>query len=202
MNLDRYIKQNIKELLPLVQDNMKNIPEFEDFIRENASEAFKYHQENGLDLSTSVFRLGSQAYDDLFEETKEYWDKGNIVLNDKSAWMAKNLEVGKKAKFKTDNDAWIDVKLDTPQRGGEQKYQVYHNSGKTDDDGNIIATKIEWGDPNRAIDNADEGAASSFWARQQCDLKMKMNPTKKGFWACYAPSLFTKQLGLSSDAPW
>ena len=50
---------------------MKNIPEFEDFIRENASEAFKYHQENGLDLSTSVFRLGSQAYDDLFEEVNE-----------------------------------------------------------------------------------------------------------------------------------
>jgi hypothetical protein len=181
---------------------MKNIPEFEDFIRENASEAFKYHQENGLDLSTSVFRLGSQAYDDLFEETKQYWDKGNIILNGKSAWMAKNLEVGKKAKFETDNDAWIDVKLDTPQRGGEQKYQVYHNSGKKDDDGNIIATKIEWGDPNRAIDNADEGAASSFWARQQCDLQKKMDPAKKGFWACYGPSLFSKQLGLQSDMPW
>lgn len=181
---------------------MKNIPEFEDFIRENASEAFKYHQANGLDLSTSVFRLGSQAYDDLFEETKQYWDKGNIILNGKSAWMAKNLEVGKKAKFKTAKDTFIDVKLDTPQRGGKlQKYYVYHNSGRKDDSGNIIAMKIEWGDPNRDIKNA-EPAAASFWARHQCDMVKKMDPAKKGFWACYAPSLFSKQLGLSSDNPW
>ena len=29
-----------------------------------------------------------------------------------------------------------------------------------------------------------------------------MNPEKAGFWACYGPTLFGKQLGLKSDNPW
>lgn len=181
---------------------MKNIPEFEDFIKENASDALKYHLENGIGLTDSIFRLGSKAYSDLFEEAKEWWDKGNIILNDKEAWMAKNLEVGKKAKYKTEDGKWQTVELDTPSRGGEKKYFVYHNSGKKTDDGEIIATRIEWGNPGMSIKNDDPSAAGSFWARQQCDLKKKMDPSKTGFWACYGPSLFNKQLGLQSDKPW
>ena len=186
---------------------MKNIQTFEEFITESKgeftpSEAFKYHQENGLDITNSVFRLGSKAYADLFEETKQWWDKGNIILKGKSAWMAKNLEVGKKAMYKTADGKWMEVELDTPARGGEKKFYVYHNSGKKDDDGKIIATKIEWGNPGMSVNNDDEGAAASFWARQQCDLKKKMDPSKTGFWACYGPSLFTKNLGLTSDNPW
>lgn len=181
---------------------MKNIPSFEKFIQENASDAFKYHHERGLDISTSVFRLGSRAYDELFEETKKWWDEGNIILKGKAAWMAKNLEVGTKAKFKTDDGKMIDVKLDTPARGGEKKYFVYRNSGKKDDDGNIIAKKIEWGNPGVSIKNDDPGAAASFWARQQCDSKDRQNPDKPGFWACYGPSLFNQELGLQSDNPW
>jgi hypothetical protein len=38
--------------------------------------------------------------------------------------------------------------------------------------------------------------------RHQCDSAKKMDPNTPGFWACYAPSLFGKQLGLSSDNPW
>lgn len=199
---------------------MKNLKSFEEFLNENliengpeitilkegfldkTSKEFQYHVNKGLDLSTSVFRTGSEAYKNLFEETKKYWDEDNVILSGKSGWMAKNLEVGKKAKYETEDGKMIDVELDTPSRGGEKKYFVYHNSGKTDDDGNILATRISWGNPGMPIKNADPGAASSFWARQQCDLKKKMDPSTPGFWACYAPSLFTKQLGLESDEPW
>jgi hypothetical protein len=183
---------------------MKNIPEFEDFIRENASEAFLYHMDRGLGITESIFRIGSDAYDKLFEETKEWWDKGNVILNGKEGWMAKNLKVGKKAKFETEDGKWMDVKLDTPtrQNGGEKKFKVYHDSGKVDEDGNIIAMAIGWGQPGVDIKNDDPGAAASYWARQQCDLKKSMDPTTPKFWACYAPSLFTKQIGLSSDNPW
>ena len=181
---------------------MKNLQTFEQFIAENASDAFKYHHERGLGISNSVFRLGSQAYADLFEETKKYWDEGNIILNDKEGWMAKNLEVGTKAKFKTDGGKFIDVVLDTPQRGGSKKYEVYRNSGKKDDDGNILARKLEFGNPGMQIQNDNPSAAASFWARQQCDMKKKMDPDTLGFWSCYASSLFTKQLGLSSSEPW
>jgi hypothetical protein len=175
---------------------MQFIKSFDQFV---VSEGFRYHLENGLDITNSVYRLGSDAYINLFEETKKYWDEGNIILSDKAAWMAKNLEVGKEAVTGDGRK----VKLDLPSRGGDQKFVVFHNSGKKDEDGNIIATKIEWGDTSGlSIKNGDPSAAASFWARQQCDLQKKMDPSKAGFWACYGPSLFSKQLGLTSDSPW
>ena len=174
---------------------MKYVKTFEDF---QVSEGFRYHMENGLDITNSVYRIGSDAYKQLFEETKKYWDEGNVILKDKAAWMAANLEVGKKAV----HDG-REVELDSPKRGGDKKFYVYHNSGKKDKDGNIEAVKIEWGDASGlSIKNDDPEAAASFWSRQQCDLKKKMDPLKPGFWACYAPSLFGKQLGLSSTDPW
>ena len=118
--------------------------------------------------------------------------------------MAKNLEVGKSAVYNDrDSGRTIKVKLDSPERGGNKKFIVYRNSGRTDDDGNIIAKKIEWGDTSGlSIKNGDPKAAASFWARHGCDKAEKMDPNKPGFWACYGPSLFGKQLGLSSTAPW
>ena len=65
---------------------------FKDF---QVSEHFQYHLDNGIGLSDSVFRLGSDAFKKLFEEAKKYWDADNIILKDKDAWMVKNLEVGK-----------------------------------------------------------------------------------------------------------
>jgi hypothetical protein len=174
---------------------MKYVKTFEQF---EVSEGFRYHMENGLDITNSVYRLGSDAYKSLFEETKKYWDEGNVILSDKAAWMAKNLEVGKKAIYDG-----RDVELDTPARGGDKKFIVYHNSGKKDKDDNIIAVKIEWGDTSGlSIKNDDPAAAASYWARQQCDLKKSMDPLTPKFWSCYGPSLFNKQLGLTSDEPW
>jgi hypothetical protein len=174
---------------------MKYIKTFEDF---QVSEGFRYHMENGLDITNSVYRIGSDAYKQLFEETKKYWDEGNVILKDKAAWMAANLEVGKKAVHDGK-----EVELDSPKRGGDKKFYVYHNSGKKDKDGKIKAVRIEWGDASGlSIKNDDPEAAASFWSRQQCDLKKKMDPLTPGFWACYAPSLFGKQLGLSSTEPW
>jgi hypothetical protein len=175
---------------------MKYVKTFEQF---EVSEGFQYHMDNGLDITNSVYRIGSEAYKNLFEETKKYWDEDNIILSDKAAWMAKNLEVGIDA---VDSDG-KKVELDTPKRGGDKKFIVYHNSGKKDKDGNIVATKIEFGDTTGlSIKNDDPKAAASFWARQQCDLKKKMDPLTAGFWSCYCPSLFGKQLGLSSTQPW
>jgi hypothetical protein len=174
---------------------MKYVKTFEDF---QVSEGFQYHMDNGLDVTNSIYRLGSDAYKSLFEETKKYWDEGNVILKDKAAWMAANLEVGKDAIFDGRQ-----VELDTPRRGGDKKFIVYHNSGKKDEDGNIIAKKIEWGDASGlSIKNDDPEASASFWARHQCDLEKKMDPTTAGFWACYASTLFSKQLGLQSDEPW
>lgn len=174
---------------------MKFIKTFEDW--QNVSPELKAHVEEGLDLTNSFFRLGSDAYIKLFEEVKQYWDKGNVILKGPSGWMAKNLEVGKPAIYQGKK-----VKLDSPERGGKKKFIVYRNTGRTDKEGNVIAKKIEWGDPKLDVKNDDPGRAASFWARHGCDKMEKMDPTKAGFWACYGPTLFGKQLGLKSDQPW
>ena len=180
---------------------MKFVKGFKDW--ERVSEGLRYHVENGLDLTDTVYRLGSDAHSALWEEAKQYWDEGNIILKGKSAWMAKNLEVGKKAVYKDRKSGRTrEVKLDSPERGGNKKFVVYRNSGRTDEEGRIVAKKIEWGDPNLTVKNDDPGASASFWARHHCDSREKMDPDKAGFWACYGPSLFANQLGLSSDQPW
>lgn len=179
---------------------MKFIETFEEW--QHVSPALKQHIEEGLDLTNSFFRLGSDAYVELFEEVKQYWDKGNIILKGPSGWMAKNLEVGKEAVYTPRGGNQKKVKLDSPERGGSKKFIVYRNSGRTDKEGNIIAKKIEWGDPNLTVKNDDPGKAANFWARHGCDKKEKQDPMKAGFWACYGPTLFGKQLGLNSTEPW
>lgn len=178
---------------------MKFVKSFKDY--NGVSKALKMHVDEGLDLTNSFFRLGSDAYTELFEEVKQYWDKGNVILKGPSGWMAKNLEVGKKAVYKYKGKR-ENVKLDSPKRGGNKKFIVYRNSGRTEEDGTIIAKKLEWGDPTTTIKNDDPGRAANFWARHGCDKMEKMNPEKAGFWACYGPTLFGKQLGIKSDQPW
>jgi len=179
---------------------MKFIKTFEDW--NGVSPELKAHVEEGLDLTNSFFRLGSDAYSKLFEEVKQYWDKNNIILKGPSGWMAKNLEVGTKAVYKPRGGNQKNVKLDSPERGGNKKFIVFRNSGRTDKEGNIIAKKLEWGDPSSTIKNDDPGRAANFRARHGCDKMAKMDPTKAGFWACYGPTLFGKQIGIKSDQPW
>lgn len=185
----------IREIIKTLKNNMKFIKDFNEW--HQVSDGLKAHIDEDLDLTNSFFRLGSDAYCQLFEEVKQYWDKGNIILKGPSAWMAKNLEVGKDAVYQGEK-----VKLDTPKRGGNKKFIVYRSTGKKDADGNIKAKKIEWGDPNLSVKNDNPKAAASFWARHGCDKMEKMDPNKAGFWACYGPTLFAKQLGLQSDQPW
>ena len=119
---------------------MKFIKTFEDW--NQVSPELKAHLDEDLDLTNSFFRLGSDAYIKLFEEVKQYWDSGNVILKGPSAWMAKNLEVGKKAIYKPRGGSSQEVKLDSPKKGGKKKFIVYRNSGKTDKEGNIINLKI------------------------------------------------------------
>ena len=162
-----------------------------------SSKGLKEHIKKGLGLPDSFFRLGSEAYLEMFQEIKAYWKKNNIILRGPTKWMVENLEVGEPAIYNGQR-----VLLDVPFRGGSKKFTVYHNSGKTDKDGNIKALKIEWGDPNLSVKNHIYKNSSSFWKRHKCDTKEKMNPKKAGFWACYGPTLFASQLDLQTDMPW
>ena len=68
---------------------MKFVKGFKDF--DKVSEELKYHVDNGIGLEDTVFRLGSDAHGKLFEEAKQYWDEGNLILKGKGGWMSKNL---------------------------------------------------------------------------------------------------------------
>ena len=67
-----------KNTVSLIIINWKIIKTFEDW--EKVSPELKAHIDEGLDLTNSLFRLGSDAYCKLFEEVKQYWDKNNIIL--------------------------------------------------------------------------------------------------------------------------
>lgn len=167
--------------------------------RKKPSKDLQKHLDMGLGLTDSFYRLGSEKYTELFKEVKAYWASGNPILKGPSEWMVKHLDVGTEAVYNGEK-----VILDIPKRikGGNKKFVVFHDSGKKDKDGNIKAIKIEWGDPTKTVKNDQYGRATSFWKRHQCDMKKKMDPSKAGFWACYGPTLFAKQLGLVSDMPW
>jgi len=180
--------------------NKKQEIEFaEGFDDSMTSEGLKTHIEKGLGLPDTFFRLGSEGYLDMFSEIKAYWSKRNVVLRGPTKWMIENLEVGTPAIYKGER-----VFLDVPFRSndGKKKFTVYHNSGRKNKDGEIIAKKIRWGDPVLTVKNDQYDRSKSFWKRHQCDNKKKMNPMKPGFWACYGPTLFASQLELQSDMPW
>ena len=63
---------------------MKFIKDFKGF--DKVSEELKYHVDNGIGLDDTVFRLGSDAHGKLFEEAKQYWDKGNHGIKCKK-WL-------------------------------------------------------------------------------------------------------------------
>lgn len=87
------------------------------------------------------------------------------------------------------------VKLGRPFRtsGGPKKFSVYVKNKS----GNIV--KVNFGDPNLKIKNADPKRAKSFRARHKCD--QKKDRTTAGYWSCNI-SRYRKALGLKSSRVW
>lgn len=167
--------------------------------KEAISENLQYHIDEGMGLG-DVFRLGSDAYAELVCEVRQLWEDGKITgLSENDKFIIEKLKTGTKAVTKDGKK----VVLDTPSRITEpnkkKKFRVWRDSGKKDADGNIIAKKIEWGDPNMKVKNYDKKAADSFQARHQCDQKNDMDAP--GWWACNV-ARWHKELGLESDYPW
>ena len=162
----------------------------------NLNESVKYHIDNGLTITESVYRIGSTGYADFVCEVRRLWYAGKIKLNEEDQFIVEKLKTGTKAIYKDK-----DVILDSPEilpKGNKKEFIVYRDSGRTKD-GKIVAKKIEWGDPKLKVKNCDEGASKSFRARHRCDEKTDMD--MPGWWACNIHK-FWKQLGLECDKPW
>lgn len=170
---------------------MKLIKSFNEHL---ITEKLKYHINEGLTLSESIFRVDSDAYYDLVNEVRQLWYGGDIQLSEDDQFIVEKLQTGIRAKWKGES-----VVLDSPKRGGEKKFYVYHNSGKKDKEGNIIAKKISWGDPNLNIKNNNDESRLAFLKRHDCDNKN--DQSTPGWWACNVHR-FWKQLGLTSSKRW
>lgn len=180
------------------------------------SEELQYHIDNKLSLTNNVFRVYSEQYFKLVNETRELWKNGKIKLNEEDTLMVES-DLGIKVKRGKEyifldapfiEETWTEeeileeakhrgknVKLNKPFRtpGGPKKFAVYVKSPG----GNV--KKVTFGDPNLRVRNRNKGAAKSFRARHKCD--QKKDRTTAGYWSCNV-GRYAKQLGLSSKNSW
>lgn len=163
----------------------------------NISENALWHITNGKSLVYNEFRYGSDEFYDLLKEARMLNETKQIEFNDNERIILESLKTGERAIYQGKS-----VVLDSPKyygKGHRKKLYVYHDSGKKDKDGNIIAKKISWGDPNLKIKNYDKEKADAFQARHKCKDCKDMSTPK--WWACNV-HLFADMLNLSSDYPW
>ena len=160
----------------------------------------EYHSKNDIPLNENVFRVGSKAYYELFQEARKQMEEGKYTPEGVDKFLLEETDIGEYGLYE-DQFVPIDcplmeaeykgkeVELNEPKRGGDKKFYVYVKNDK----GNVI--KIQFGDTTglKAKIN-DPEARKSFAARHQCD--QKKDKTKAGYWACRLP-YYAKQLGLS-----
>lgn len=175
------------------------------------SENMIYHVERNIPIRESVFRAGSDAQNELLIETRKLYESG-YELNPADLELMESTDSGRQAwNDKTDSM----VVLDSPSRVTKairkqyastknKKYYVWR-PGKgthTTQDGKKVpkAKLIAFGHKDYEVRTCDEEARKSFISRHGCSSKT--NRDTAGYWACHAPRLFGKQLGLTCSKTW
>jgi hypothetical protein len=171
------------------------------------SESLKYHLRQGLSIMESVYRIESDSWLDLINESRKLWIKGEIDLDFDDVFLI-STDAGDKANYKGEtvlldvpfeiNEADYKgkkVKLNKPFRtpGETRKFAVYTKN----EEGNVV--KVRFGQPGQRIKNDDPKASKSFRARHRCtDPGPKWKPR---YWSCNVHR-YHKLLGLKSNNPW
>ena len=161
---------------------------------------FNYHVKNNIPLHDNIFRVGSEAYYNLFTEARKQMNSGKYLPEEIDKTLLET-DIGTYAIYEGNNvplDSPMiseaeyngtEVELNEPKRGGSKKFYVYVKNEK----GNVI--KVEFGDTSglsAKINNPE--ARASFAARHNC--AEKKDKTSPGYWSCRLP-YYAKQLGLS-----
>ena len=113
------------------------------------SENLSYHVDHRLSLSESEFRIGSEAWFDLINETRNLWENALIELNEDDLFFI-STDLGYRGVFEG-QEVWLDVPfplediheaeyrgkkvdLNKPFRtpGGPRKFGVYTKNDKGD----------------------------------------------------------------------
>lgn len=171
------------------------------------SEDLKYHLDNDINVSDTVFRYGSNKHLNLIKEVRDLYLKNEIFIS-KSDEKIINSDAGEKGLFNNRmvpldlpfeyqelNEAEYkgkEVELNKPKRGGSKKYFVYVKDPQT---GNIkkVSFGAKSGGGNLAVKIKDPQARKNFADRHNC--KDKKDRTKPGYWSCNLPR-YAKLLGL------
>jgi len=171
------------------------------------SEDLKYHLDNNITISETVFRYGSNKHLNLIKEVRNLYLKNEILISKSDEYII-NSDAGEKALFnhrlvplnlpfeeKEINEAEYkgkEVDLNKPKRGGSKKYFVYVKNPQT---GKIkkVSFGAKSGGGNLAVKIKDPQARKNFADRHNC--KDKKDRTKPGYWSCNLPR-YAKLLGL------
>ena len=172
----------------------------------SVSKNLRYHLDEGLSITESIFRIGSDAYLDLVNETRDLYLDGEITLDEYDQFIVEKLYTGKKAKWKNPKTKKEEsVTLDDPKRMppamGKNLFMVFRPSPKDPAKAILIGfgERSDKNGTNMIKKHEDEGTRKGFLARQNC--KDKKDQYASGWWSCNV-HLFWKQLGLKTNDPW
>lgn len=175
------------------------------------SEGLAYHLDNNIPLMESVYRIESDAWLSLINETRSLWENNIIDLNEDdlfiistdagSTGIYENETVLLDVPFYVDHVLYEaeyqgdEVDLNKPFRtpGASRKFAVYTKN----ESGNVVM--VRFGQPGMRVNNNDADKARSFRKRMRCSTP---GPRWKArWWACNVVR-YRKLLGIKSSRPW
>jgi len=175
------------------------------------SEGLRYHIDNEIPLTESVYRYGSESFFNLINEVRELYTKGKVDLSFSDEEIIRT-DIGKQGIYEG-RKVWLDipneymeineaeykgktVELSKPKRGGSKKFYVYVMcNGKV----KKVSFGAKSGGANLSVKLRDPKAKKAFSDRHNCP--QKNDKCSAGYWSCRLPR-YAKQLGLSGGGTW
>ena len=175
------------------------------------SEGLRYHIDNEIPLTESVYRYGSESFFNLINEVRELHVKGKIDLSFSDEEIIRT-DIGKQGIYEG-RKVWLDipneymeineaeykgktVELSKPKRGGSKKFYVYV---MCNDKVKKVSFGAKSGGANLSVKLRDSKAKKAFSDRHNCP--QKNDKCSAGYWSCRLPR-YAKQLGLSGGGTW
>lgn len=180
---------------------ISRIKSFSEYVGDGIiSENLKYHIDNNISITESVFRPGSPAHIKLLSEARSLYESKEINISQVDSGLFEGTDLGL-----TDTYNGIEVPLDLPIEDASlneaeyqgrkvdlnkpkrnpssgAKYVVYVKDPKKK--GKNKVKKITFGDQKGGLTAkvSNPKARKSFAARHRCSEKK--DKTKAGYWAC------------------
>ena len=178
-------------------------------------EAIKYHTDNNMLLSESIFRMYSDNYFALYNQARKLYKEGKIEnLDPMDIELLENTDIGEFGMYEGEKvplDCPVDseviteaeyqgkkVQLNKPKRGGSKKFYVYVKDPKS---GNIrkVSFGAKGGGGKLSVKLKDPKAKAAFASRHNCETTK--DKTTASYWACRLPR-YAKSLGMSGGGKW